>query len=358
MTKVQLRALWFQVHKWIGLLLAIILIPLSLTGSLLVWDGPLDRLLRPAHHVDAGPIALPPSAYVAAARGALPSGSRITSLVIGEGPVMVTAMPPQAGQIPGPPQRIAAWIDPATGRVIDSGPTTSPLLRWSHVFHGSLQIPGSGRAVVGWLGVAMLISSLTGIWLWWPLTGSVTRGFRWKRQPTINANLHHLAGFWISLPLAILSLTGVIIAWPQMMGSGGMRRPMAIPLASPHLTIDQVLAAPAKSPATISWPTDKDGAWTVSGGSAGSVKVADDSGMVAPADPAASRDRPRPFYRRLHDGGNMGLVWQIVIFLGGIAPALLGVTGIIMWLRTRTWRGDVARRQAATHPGSMPFKDR
>jgi len=45
-TKVQLRNAWFQVHKWIGLLLAIILIPLSFTGSLLVWDDALDRLLE------------------------------------------------------------------------------------------------------------------------------------------------------------------------------------------------------------------------------------------------------------------------------------------------------------------------
>jgi uncharacterized iron-regulated membrane protein len=42
----------------------------------------------------------------------------------------------------------------------------------------------------------------------------------------------------------------------------------------------------------------------------------------------------------------MGLVWQTLIFLGGLAPALLGITGILMWLRTRGWRADVARRKA------------
>jgi uncharacterized iron-regulated membrane protein len=39
----------------------------------------------------------------------------------------------------------------------------------------------------------------------------------------------------------------------------------------------------------------------------------------------------------------MGPIWQIVIFLGGIAPAVLAVTGIVMWLRTRKWRGERKR---------------
>ena len=51
--------------------------------------------------------------------------------------------------------------------------------------------------------------------------------------------------------------------------------------------------------------------------------------------------------RRLHDGDDMGPVWQTIIFIGGIIPALLGVTGIIMWLRTRTWRANAKAKRAA-----------
>lgn len=75
-------------------------------------------------------------------------------------------------------------------------------------------VPGVGRQIVGWLGVAMLISSLTGLWLWWPLTGSVRRGSLLKRRPQFDANLHHLTGFWICIPLAMLSLTGAWISFP------------------------------------------------------------------------------------------------------------------------------------------------
>jgi uncharacterized iron-regulated membrane protein len=347
MTKVQLRNVWFQIHKWIGIILAIIFIPLSFTGSMLVWDEPLDRLLQPTHHAGTGPATLPASAYVEAARAVLPAGSTIVSLATGEGPVMITATPPKAGKARGPQPRLGVWIDPSTAKVIDSGPAASPVIRWAHVFHGSLQLPASGRAVVGWLGVLMLISSLTGIWLWWPITGRWTRGFRWRRQPALDGNLHHMVGFWISLPLALLSLTGVIIAWPQMIGSGGQRRQMPAPLAAPQLTVDRALAAAAiKGPATVTWPTDKTPAWTIKPERGAPVKIDDATGTIA-ADKKPEPPRVRPLYRRLHDGTNMGLVFQIIIFLGGIAPAILGVTGIIMWLRTRKWRGEVARRRAA-----------
>src|SRR3546814_17453033 len=50
---------------------------------------------------------------------------------------------------------------------------------------------------------------------------------------------------------------------------------------------------------------------------------------------------------RIHDGTGMGLLWQVIIFLGGILPAILAVTGIIMWWRARQWRSSVQQRQEA-----------
>src|SRR4028119_237184 len=75
-------------------------------------------------------------------------------------------------------------------------------------------VPGFGRQIVGWIGVAMLLSSLSGLWLWWPLKGRFSRGLRWKRSPDLSGNLHHQGGFWIALPLAVLSLTGAWISFP------------------------------------------------------------------------------------------------------------------------------------------------
>ena len=54
-TKVQLRKLWFQVHKWIGLTLALPIIVLCLTGSALVWHDWVDETINPQRVVAAAP---------------------------------------------------------------------------------------------------------------------------------------------------------------------------------------------------------------------------------------------------------------------------------------------------------------
>ena len=43
----------------------------------------------------------------------------------------------------------------------------------------------------------------------------------------------------------------------------------------------------------------------------------------------------------------MGIVWQLVIALAGVAPAILGVTGVVMWLRRRARKRAVLRGAAA-----------
>jgi uncharacterized iron-regulated membrane protein len=246
--------------------------------------------------------------------------------------------------------------------VLDTAASNEGAVRVLHVLHGSLMVPGVGRQIVGWVGVAMLISCISGIWLWWPTSGRWTRGLRWRRQNSTNANLHHQSGFWILIPLAMLSFTGVWISFPQFFGqfteasrpAGGndrARQMRAQPLEAPLLTPDAALAA-AQPHATgplrsIAWPTDQAPEWKLSfareGGPA-EVKIDDASSAVTPAKPPQPETLARTM-RRWHDGTGMGAVWQVIIFIGGIIPALLGVTGIIMWLRTRGWRKDLARRR-------------
>jgi uncharacterized iron-regulated membrane protein len=256
--------------------------------------------------------------------------------------------------------RTLLYLDPADARLLDKGTNSEGLVRFLHVLHGRLQIASVGREIVGWVGVAMLISSLTGLWLWWPVTGSVRRGFRWRRSDDTNTNLHHLGGFWIAIPLAMLSFTGVWISFPAFFGSlagapaARPPQPPAQPLAVTALGPDRAvsLATPiAEGPlASIGWPTDKSPEWKIGyrregGGGNAEVAVDDVTSKVTPPKPPQPETTAR-LMRRLHDGTGMGAVWQTIIFIGGIIPALLAVTGILMWLRSRRWKADVARRKA------------
>lgn len=354
----QWRRRWFQVHKWIGLILAILIVPLSLSGAALVWHDPLDRLLHPARYRTSGDTLLAPGAYAAAAAAALKPGDRIAQLGLpeGDGPVTVAAAPAGAVPVrPGPPARTIVYLDPPTARVLDVAPGNSGLVRFLHVLHGSLQLPGGvGRTVVGWIGVAMLASSLTGLWLWWPTVGRWTRGLRWRRHRNTDTNLHHMMGFWIALPLFVLSLTGVWISFPGVFGGdrGGAGRvgppraaaARALPLADPAQPVDAILARAAAVTRgqlrSIGWPTTLSADWTVTLADGRQVKVADDGG-VAVAVPARRPGGAARWMRRIHDGDGMGIVWQLVIFAGGLLPAALAVTGVIMWWRARGWRARV-----------------
>jgi uncharacterized iron-regulated membrane protein len=354
MTKQAWRRTWFQVHKWIGLCLAILVIPLSLSGAALVWDHTLDRLANPGRYAVSGTATLPPSRYVAAAQRVLGPGERIASLTWpdGRGPVLVSAAPPApAKPRPGPPVRTNVYLDPPTARVLDRASSASGLVRFVHVLHGSLQIPGWGRTIVGLIGVAMAASCLTGLWLWWPMVGRWARGLRWRRHRHTDTNLHYLTGFWVALPLFILSVTGVLISFPVLTGGGGARRPPpALPRERAALDVGMVVAKAGtlgRGRATaVTWPTTRSADWTVAFGPVRSVKIADDTGTAVAA-PGRGPGTGGSLVRRIHDGTGMGPVWQAIIFVGGIIPALLAVTGIIMWWRARGWKAALAARQRA-----------
>jgi uncharacterized iron-regulated membrane protein len=357
-TKKQLRALWLQVHKWIGLTLAVLIIPICLTGSALVWHDWLDAQLEPQRHEVLGPAALAPSAYAASARAALAPGENLTSLRFSPDGEPVVAVASKPAQGPGRPERTNIYLDPRNATIIDRASADGGLVRTFHMLHGSLMIPGGwGRPLVGWVGVFMFVSCLTGIWLWWPLSGSVTSGLKWKRRNTTNANLHYMTGFWVLIPLAMLSFTGAWISFPRVFSafesapSGPPRGPGgpgfgAAPIEAPHTSVDAALAAarPLAQGALvgIAWPTAPQAEWKIQfaagEGPPTEVVVSDADAAATPPAPPAPETLARTM-RRWHDGTGMGPVWQVLIFLGGIIPALLSVTGIVIW-----WRARVRRR--------------
>jgi uncharacterized iron-regulated membrane protein len=303
----------------------------------------------------------------------------------------------------GPPRIVNVYLDPPTARVLDVVDFRSSLIGVLHRFHENLTIPEySGRAVVGWVGVGMLILSLTGIWLWWPRFGAFLPGLRWSRAAYTTTNLHHLLGLWISIPLAVVSFTGIYLGFPQTarqamssiapMTPQGQRPGFGAIARDARLTPDATLAAalaaqPGTRAAVIFLPTasastnergrarggegssnagargpTKDQAergagaapareagpiWRVQlrdarSGETTTVTIDDRSGTVTRQSDPLAGDRAAQWMRWIHEGSHSGPVWQFVVFLTGAFPLIFVITGVMMW-----WRGRRLRRSLA-----------
>jgi uncharacterized iron-regulated membrane protein len=379
-----LRGVWRNAHLWIGLGLFLVLAPLGLTGSLLIWGDGIDKLAHPARYA-VTPGALAPDVYVQAASRAFGARAVPAQLKLPAAtglPVTVSGFSPAKAPPGQRPPSLTAWIDPASGRIIDVADPRQELRGVIHRIHGNLLMPQNapvnGRLLVGWLGVFMLMSSITGLCIWWPRNNAVLRALRWTRSPSVFSNLHHMVGFWICVPLAALSLSGAWIAFPQTMHAlsvplGGRaeaaapherkdkprgeqragERGFAPPLARPQLDatraveaargaddgLDEARLISVTLPTTTAKP-----AWRIQfrdgGGDPVNVRVDDASGKArvqeGPAtDGPGGGDPIAGFMRRLHDGSGFGPVWRTIVALAGLAPTVLGVTGAVFWLTRR-----------------------
>ncbi|HEY4375207.1 MAG TPA: PepSY domain-containing protein [Burkholderiales bacterium] len=218
--KFDFRNAWVQVHLWLGLTLGMLGILIGLTGSVLVYDQEIDALLNPQRYAVSGrEVALKPSEYLAKATEAAAGRARPVNLRLPDEPGMPVVVLARGGAPGERPTLMRIYLDPPTGKVLDSG--NGGFVAWAHNFHESLtlrQVNGqgiNGRGIVGAVGIAMLISSLSGIYLWWPGRKRLTMGLTTRRGFTTSRNIHYLVGFYGSLMLAMLSFTGMYLAYPE-----------------------------------------------------------------------------------------------------------------------------------------------
>src|SRR5689334_2414914 len=166
------------VHRWIAVTLMVLLIPISLSGAFLVWHDEIDAMVHPGRYAATGrEVALPPSAYLANATAALERGVRPVAIRFPAGARPVTVPARGGSRAEGPPRVVTVYLDPPGGRVLDVVDFRGSLVGVMHRFHENLTVPEfSGRQIVGWAGVGMLVLSLTGLWMWWPRDGAMLVG--------------------------------------------------------------------------------------------------------------------------------------------------------------------------------------
>jgi len=374
-----LRSYVLDIHLYLSLALGLLLVAIALTGAPLVWRDQVDRLLNPERYAVTGSDSrLTPSGYAANALAAAGMDFRVVDVRYPVAPgwpvrANLRAAPRDGGGV----RSLTVTLDPATGKALGVARVSSTFVGFLHNVHHMLMIPQfSGRQIVGWIGVAMLFLSLSGLYLWWPRNVGFVRGLRWSRSPFTTTNLHHLAGFWISIPLAVVSLTGIYLAFPNtaysfMSSVATMGQPMrhggfsALPARETNIDADRAFAqalaaAPDSQLRTIAYPVAPRGEhdhgkleWRVQLRASGSgdnatILVDDRTAAARPGPAPLSGDTAAALIKGLHEARRGGLVWEVLVFLTGVAPLLFLITGVMMWLRKRRNRKAVQTTGGAT----------
>jgi uncharacterized iron-regulated membrane protein len=369
------RRAWLAVHRWLGLVFGAAFVLLGLTGSLLVFYTELDAVLNPR-------LAWPPAdgtvqhyePVLRALQSAHPQreGSwRIELPPQGQGLVTARYLRPQetAGQGFAP---LLATVHPSTHEVLASRFWGETAMTWVYDLHYTLLAGEVGRWTVGGLGALLAVSLLSGVWLWWPTSAQRAAAWRLKRgagRPRRVFDLHRLGGIYPLLLTALLALTGVVLAWPELIEPAVAKLSPPLTVAPPRagpphagaplIGIDAALQRarerfPQGVPRWIDTPEPATGTYRIRLQQPGEpserfprtlVWIDAWRGEVLAVRDARAQgagDTLLAWVHPLHNGEAFGLPGRILVCAAGLVPLLLAVTGTMRWLDRR--RGERARR--------------
>jgi uncharacterized iron-regulated membrane protein len=386
-----LRRALFQVHLWTGIALALYAIAIGISGSALVFKDELEQASHPNLYrlSDQAPKATVEQS-VRSIEAARP-GWKAFALEDFAKPHRATTVLLHLVDVASTPNYRMISFNPATGEVLFDRMRYDGVLGWLDNLHVYLLSGQTGLLVSGWMGVGLLVLSFTGIALWWPGVQRWRRAFvigtkaSWRR---INWDLHTVGGLWVSIALIVVTFTGVDFAFPDAVGpllevvTGGslslraaadhaLQHPLP-PSSSPVMTVDQAIAAACRAlpadapPGYLSLPANPAAPFRVTGYYNGTapfsqlVRVSLDPHTGAVLGLSSTRQQTRAlrmeqYFATVHFGsfgghGWFGVLIKVLWVVLGLAPAVLSVTGLIMyWNRKlRTWWEGSAKKRGTT----------
>jgi uncharacterized iron-regulated membrane protein len=280
------------VHLWTGLALAIYIAVLSVTGSVLVYRIEINALLATRKPpFDPAAARLTTQQIREAAQRIYP-GWTITSVserISRRNPAIEVSMERGNGTV----EKKDRYFNPYTGDDLGDTFTRGERVLYSVVeLHDNLLLGNDGKFWNGACSIVVTITCLTGFVVWWP---GITR---WKRSLQIrwssgwrrfNWDLHSAAGFWFFLFILMWGVSGIYLGIPE----------------------------PFNRAVELVW---------------GSADVGERPGDVI------LLWLSRLHFGRWRDHPSLKIVWMIV----GLVPALMAITGTIMW-----WNRVVRRRRVS-----------
>ena len=206
------RAL-FQIHLWMGIGLGLYILLISISGSAIVLRPQISRWLIPSQVPSTAGAELTGAALDARVAEVYGADYTVTRIVPStrEGRATYVALADAQGR------EVTRFFDQFSGEDLGSTyPWPVATVEWLTRLHDELLIGRTGRKLNGVGGILFLLMTLSGIVIWWQgskrwqeglmLRRGSARGFNWQ--------LHSFLGFWSLLLMFVWGLTSVYFAWP------------------------------------------------------------------------------------------------------------------------------------------------
>lgn len=368
MATLKLRKLALVLHRYAGIIAGVLLVIISLTGSLLVFSGEIEHFFHP-QLLTVAPQEQVISAQqiVDAAKKAYPD-FKTHRIIIPEHSNWVYEVMMQSPNA----ESINVYLNQYTGEVTGSRPWKQSLGGFLIDLHVHLLSGDIGAQVVGVCGVILLLMGVTGLILWngWH---NLKQGlkFRWNAPgKLVNYDLHKLGGILSVTVLSLLAFTGTaMVFWTPVEAAvySLTQTPLPPPVPQskvvagvPPMGIDDLLQ---KSQATLPFakfykifpakePEDAFSVW---------MQLPDENefnktpwlyfdqytGNLLQIKNPKSAPFASQFMEAmgvLHFGEYGGFLSKFIYFIIGLTPLGLLITGLIMW-QQRRW-AEARRKEA------------
>lgn len=350
-------------HLWPGLISALILILVCITGTMFVYsDEIVDWSAGEARYVDQVlPERLPAEALMGILKEKYPERRSPAYMVAYRDPhrsVRFNMYSKETGLH-------MVYMNPYTGDILKDDGTIYFFYIVAHL-HSSLLLGSIGEWIIALATLIFLIELLTGLYLWWPrnwnrksLKTALT--VKWRAPAKrLTYDLHRVFGIYALFLILILALTGIVIAFKPLERAtiglfGGTSAHQWKPEKALKETGGELTTFPINTAVDMAFSSHPDKAeaqvntWNLEGPYY-QVRLSNRIGLKSAEDPAilffdrttgkVAEDIPKTVLKGeqvdnmiwvLHTGNWMGPLGKLLTFLGGLLGTTLPVTGFVIW---------------------------
>lgn len=362
------RKWWGKWHLYLGLIAGLIVSIVGITGSILVFQDEIDQKLNPElFFVEENGTYKGYGEILPLVKEFYPELS-VQSIMINKGATNPTYRILTDGF------QTEIFINPHTGKVIDTRPRFGRFIGSVMDIHRTLMIPAVGRYIVGAASLILLILSITGIRLWLPkkihqIKSSLMVKFSvpFAKQ---SRSWHNILGVFTFPIVSMLSLSGcvfvlnlLILPLMLMLSGNSPQILMNIFAAKSNYSIEykslpvsDILDSfenvePQAKVTAIIFPRDSVGAYLINAQNPG--KIDDGRRVLSSIDQYSGKvlfnsetDLPNVVHAYLswlqpiHYGSFGGIITRILALIGGLTPLVLTITGFFIW-----WPRSMSRKK-------------